>query len=195
MSGRRQDKYGLIYFIIDFILHIDVHLAEAGRGVRRLGVRYFVLILFCETGTVVTPFLPGDSLLLSPGRWLRWKPTISNVHVMVALMLIAAIVGDAVNCTIGRLFGEKLFSIRIRKFSAAVIWIKPTSFMKNTAVKHIVLARFGIRRQNLCAVCGRMGHMSYRHFAALITSSARCCGSAALCLRRLFLRYDTVDSG
>ena len=49
----------LIYFLIDFIPHIDVHLAEAGRGVRRLGLCHSVLILFCETGLVVTPFLPG----------------------------------------------------------------------------------------------------------------------------------------
>lgn len=66
----------LIYFIIDFILHIDVHLAElvAEYGVWVYAILF--LILFCETGLVVTPFLPGDSLLFV-GRWLRWKPTIS----------------------------------------------------------------------------------------------------------------------
>lgn len=88
------------------------------------------MILFCETGTVVTPFLPGDSLLFVAGALASLETNDLNVHVMVALMLIAAIVGDAVNYTIGRLFGEKLFSNRIRKFSAVVIWIKPTSFMK-----------------------------------------------------------------
>ncbi len=67
----------LIYFIIDFILHIDVHLAElvAEYGVWVYAILF--LILFCETGPVVTPFLPGDSLLFVAGRWLRWKPTIS----------------------------------------------------------------------------------------------------------------------
>ena len=66
----------LIYFLIDFILHIDVHLAElvAEYGVWVYAILF--LILFCETGLVVTPFLPGDSLL--PERWHHWKPTIST---------------------------------------------------------------------------------------------------------------------
>ncbi|MBA1814545.1 hypothetical protein G9H23_26910, partial [Escherichia coli] len=67
-------------------------------------------ILFCETGLVVTPFLPGDSLLFVAGALASLETNDLNVHMMVVLMLIAAIVGDAVNYTIGRLFGDKLFS-------------------------------------------------------------------------------------
>ncbi len=69
----------LIYFLIDFILHIDVHLAElvAEYGVWVYAILF--LILFCETGLVVTPFLPGDShCCLLPERWHHWKPTIST---------------------------------------------------------------------------------------------------------------------
>ena len=66
------------------------------------------LILFCETGLVVTPFLPGDSLLFVAGALSALPTNDLNVHLMVLLMVIAAIVGDAVNYTIGRLFGEKL---------------------------------------------------------------------------------------
>lgn len=68
----------LIYFLIDFILHIDVHLAElvAEYGVWVYAILF--LILFCETGLVVTPFLPGDSLLFVPERWHHWRPTIST---------------------------------------------------------------------------------------------------------------------
>ncbi len=67
----------LIYFLIDFILHIDVHLAElvAEYGVWVYAILF--LILFCETGLVVTPFLPGDCCLL-PERWHHWRPTIST---------------------------------------------------------------------------------------------------------------------
>ena len=68
------------------------------------------MILFCETGLVVTPFLPGDSLLFVAGALASLETNDLNVHMMVVLMLIAAIVGDAVNYTIGRLFGDKLFS-------------------------------------------------------------------------------------
>ena len=100
----------LIHFLIDFILHIDVHLAEL---VAQYGVWVYAilfLILFCETGLVVTPFLPGDSLLFVAGALSALPTNDLNVHLMVLLMVIAAIVGDAVNYTIGRLFGEKLFS-------------------------------------------------------------------------------------
>lgn len=100
----------LIYFFIDFILHIDVHLAElvAEYGVWVYAILF--LILFCETGLVVTLFLLGDLLLFVAGALALLETNDFNVYMMVVLMLIAAIVGDAVNYTIGRLFGEKLFS-------------------------------------------------------------------------------------
>lgn len=109
----------LIHFLIDFILHIDVHLAEL---VAQYGVWVYAilfLILFCETGLVVTPFLPGDSLLFVAGALSALPTNDLNVHLMVLLMVIAAIVGDAVNYTIGRLFGEKLFREVAIKWSAA----------------------------------------------------------------------------
>lgn len=97
----------IIKFLIDFILHIDVHLAElvAQYGMWVYGILF--LILFCETRLMGTPFLPGDSLLFVADVL---SSNNLNVHTMVALMMIAAILGDAVNYTIGRLFGEKLFS-------------------------------------------------------------------------------------
>lgn len=68
----------LIYFLIDFILHIDVHLAElvAEYGVWVYAILF--LILFCETGLVVTPFLPVIHCCLLPERWHHWRPTIST---------------------------------------------------------------------------------------------------------------------
>ncbi|MGL4859309.1 MAG: hypothetical protein ACRC5A_06130, partial [Enterobacteriaceae bacterium] len=97
------------WFLIDFILHIDVHLAElvAQYGVWVYGILF--LILFCETGLVVTPFLPGDSLLFVAGALAALPGNDLNVHLMILLMLSAAIVGDAVNYTIGHLFGDRLF--------------------------------------------------------------------------------------
>ncbi|STJ43442.1 inner membrane protein [Escherichia coli] len=142
----------LIYFLIDFILHIDVHLAElvAEYGVWVYAILF--LILFCETGLVVTPFLPGDSLLFVAGALASLETNDLNVHMMVVLMLIAAIVGDAVNYTIGRLFGEKLFSNPNSKFSVAVISTKPISFMRNMAAKRLfspVLCRSSERSPRL----------------------------------------------
>lgn len=121
----------LIYFLIDFILHIDVHLAElvAEYGIWVYAILF--LILFCETGLVVTPFLPGDSLLFVAGALSALPTNDLNVHLMVALMIVAAIVGDAVNYTIGRLFGKNFSVTRTPKFSAAATWIKP---MRSTSV-------------------------------------------------------------
>ncbi|MGO3398521.1 MAG: hypothetical protein ACTINL_18650, partial [Serratia proteamaculans] len=100
----------IIKFVIDFILHIDVHLAELVAQYGMWVYAILFLILFCETGLVVTPFLPGDSLLFVAGALAALPTNDLNVHTMVALMIGAAILGDAVNYTIGRLFGEKLFS-------------------------------------------------------------------------------------
>lgn len=146
----------LIYFIIDFILHIDVHLAElvAEYGVWVYAILF--LILFCETGLVVTPFLPGDSLLFVAGALASLETNDLNVHVMVALMLIAAIVGDAVNYTIGRLFGEKLFSNPNSKIFRRSYLDKTHQFYENTAVNYHSRS-LRADRQNLCAVCGRDG--------------------------------------
>ncbi len=104
-----EDFMEFITFIIDFILHIDVHLAELVRDYGTWVYGILFLILFCETGLVVTPFLPGDSLLFVAGAISSLDSNDLNVHLMVALMITAAIIGDAVNYAIGRIFGEKLF--------------------------------------------------------------------------------------
>ena len=130
----------LIYFLIDFILHIDVHLAElvAEYGVWVYAILF--LILFCETGLVVTPFLPGDSLLFVAGALASLETNDLNVHMMVVLMLIAAIVGDAVNYTIGRLFGEKLFSNPNSKIFRRSYLDKTHQFYEKHGGKTIILA-------------------------------------------------------
>ena len=86
-----------IHFIIDFILHIDVHLAElvANYGVWVYAILF--LILFCETGLVVTPFLPGDSLLFVAGALSALPTNDLNVHIMVVLLVVAAVLGDGVD--------------------------------------------------------------------------------------------------
>ena len=94
--------------LIDFILHIDQHLQSlsAEYGVWIYAILF--LIVFCETGLVVTPFLPGDSLLFAAGAISALGNM--NIHLMVAILLAAAILGEAVNFAIGKYFGEKLFS-------------------------------------------------------------------------------------
>ena len=155
----------LISFLIDFILHIDVHLAEL---VAQYGVWIYAilfLILFCETGLVVTPFLPGDSLLFVAGALSALPSNDLNVHLMVVLMVIAAIIGDAVNYTIGRLFGEKLFSNPNSKIFRRSYLDKTHQFYEKHGGKTIILARFVPIVRTFAPFVAGMGHMSYRHFA------------------------------
>lgn len=156
----------IIKFVIDFILHIDVHLAElvAQYGMWVYGILF--LILFCETGLVVTPFLPGDSLLFVAGALAALPTNDLNVHTMVALMIGAAILGDAVNYTIGRLFGEKLFSNPNSKIFRRSYLDKTHQFYEKHGGKTIILARFVPIVRTFAPFIAGMGHMSYRHFAA-----------------------------
>lgn len=155
-----------IRFVIDFILHIDVHLAElvAQYGIWVYGILF--LILFCETGLVVTPFLPGDSLLFVAGTLAALPTNDLNVHTMVVLMVIAAIIGDAVNYTIGRVFGEKLFSNPDSKIFRRAYLDKTHQFYEKHGGKAIILARFVPIVRTFAPFVAGMGKMSYRHFAA-----------------------------
>ncbi|ELX2269828.1 TPA: DedA family protein [Yersinia enterocolitica] len=155
-----------IRFVIDFILHIDVHLAElvAQYGVWVYGILF--LILFCETGLVVTPFLPGDSLLFVAGALASLPSNDINVHIMVALMVTAAILGDAINYTIGRVFGEKLFSNPDSKIFRRSYLNKTHQFYEKHGGKAIILARFVPIIRTFAPFVAGMGKMSYRHFAA-----------------------------
>lgn len=154
-----------IHFLVDFILHIDVHLAEL---VAQYGIWIYAilfLILFCETGLVVTPFLPGDSLLFVAGALAALPGNDLNVHLMVTLLVIAAILGDAVNYTIGRLFGEKLFSNPNSKIFRRSYLDKTHAFYDRHGGKTIILARFVPIVRTFAPFVAGMGHMSYRHFA------------------------------
>ncbi|WP_159564870.1 DedA family protein [Budvicia diplopodorum] len=155
-----------ITFLIDFILHIDVHLAQifADYGIWVYGILF--LILFCETGLVVTPFLPGDSLLFVAGALSALPTNDINVHAMVVLMIAAAILGDAVNYTIGRIFGEKLFRNPNSKIFRKSYLDKTHAFYEKHGGKTVILARFVPIVRTFAPFVAGMGHMSYRHFAA-----------------------------
>ena len=109
-----QPLLELVAFLWDLLVHLDRHLAEV---IRDYGAWVYVilfLVIFCETGLVVTPILPGDSLLFVAGGLAALGGM--NVHLLVALLVIAAILGDAVNYAIGRYFGRHLFTDRASRY-------------------------------------------------------------------------------
>lgn len=156
----------LIHFLIDFILHIDVHLAEL---VAQYGVWVYAilfLILFCETGLVVTPFLPGDSLLFVAGALSALPTNDLNVHLMVLLMVIA--VSSAMRSTtpLAGCSVKSCSAIRTQRYSVAAIWIKPTAFTNVTAGKPLSGALCA-DSPNLRAVCGGNGAYVLSSFCSL----------------------------
>src|SRR3989344_479071 len=129
----------IIKFLIDFIIHIDVHL---GTIISSYGLVTYVilfLIIFMETGLVFTPFLPGDSLLFAAGAFAALGSL--NIWVLFFLMAVAAILGDTANYWIGYFFGKKIVSHP--KIPIDESHIKETQkFFHKHGGKTIILARF-----------------------------------------------------
>lgn len=154
-----------IQFFIDFVLHIDTQLpmlvAEYGIWIYAI---LFILI-FCETGLVLTPFLPGDSLLFVAGTVAAIGTNNMDVHLLVLLLITAAILGDASNYIIGRFFGEKLFSNPNSKIFKQSYLEKTHAFYEKHGGKTIIIARFVPIVRTFAPFVAGMGHMSYRHFA------------------------------
>ncbi len=122
------------------------------------------LIIFCETGLVVTPFLPGDSLLFLAGAIAVRPDNPLHIYFLVAILIIAAIIGDAVNYTIGRFFGKKLFSNPDSKIFKQEYLIKTNKFYEKHGGKTIILARFVPIVRTFAPFVAGMGKMSYKHF-------------------------------
>ncbi|MDR2057356.1 MAG: DedA family protein [Dysgonamonadaceae bacterium] len=150
--------------LIDFILHIDVHLAELVRdyGLWIYGILF--VIIFCETGLVVTPFLPGDSLLFVAGTLAAVGENHISVHLMILLLVIAAILGDASNYFIGKFFGEKLFRDPNSKIFRQSYLEQTHSFYEKHGGKTIIIARFIPIVRTFAPFVAGMGRMTYLRF-------------------------------
>jgi len=148
---------------IDFFLHLDVHLAEiiARFGAGAYGILF--LIVFCETGLVVTPFLPGDSLLFAAGAFAALG-SFELVPLML-LLIVAAIAGDTVNYWIGARIGPRAFSGNVR-FLKQEYLVRTTEFYERHGGKTIVLARFIPIVRTFAPFVAGVGRMHYGRFLA-----------------------------
>lgn len=122
------------------------------------------IIIFCETGLVVTPFLPGDSLLFLAGTIAHRANNDLNVISLLLILSVAAVLGDAMNYTIGRFFGKKLFSNPNSKIFKQVYLEKTNKFYEKHGGKTIILARFVPIVRTFAPFVAGMGKMTYRHF-------------------------------
>jgi membrane-associated protein len=129
----------LVAYLISFVLHIDRHLFELAANYGTWIYAILFLIVFCETGLVVTPFLPGDSLLFACG--VLAGADLLGYPQIVGVLLTAGILGDAVNYRIGRYVGPAIFKKDTRFIKKAHL-IKAHAFYERHGGKAIVLARF-----------------------------------------------------
>jgi len=144
--------------IILFILHMDTYLATFIQSYGNLVYVLLFLIIFMETGFVLTPFLPGDSLLFISGTFATSGAL--NVYLLVLLLSIASTLGDSVNYFIGHYFGEKVF----KKFIKQEHLEKTKLFFHQHGKKTIVLARFVPIIRTFAPFIAGIGKMNYSTF-------------------------------
>jgi membrane-associated protein len=149
--------------VIDFILHVDRHL---GAFIAAYGTWTYALlfaIIFCETGLVVTPFLPGDSLLFAAGAMAARPDLHLNVWVLVVLLSVAGILGDTLNYTLGRKLGIRVFSWKL-PFVKPEYLERTSRFYEKYGAKTIVLARFVPIVRTFAPFVAGIGKMRYATF-------------------------------
>jgi membrane-associated protein len=145
----------LIPTLIDFILHIDTHLVVLIQNYGSLVYLLLSFIIFMETGFILTPFLPGDSLLFISGTIAATGAL--NIYLLFLLLTLAAIVGDNLNYWIGRYLGEKVFSRFIKPEHIE----KTKLFFHHHGKKTIILARFIPIIRTFTPFVAGIGKMNY----------------------------------
>ena len=149
--------------LIDFILHIDEHLQEIIRNYGGLTYLILFLIVFAETGLVVTPILPGDSLLFAAGTFAALGSL--DPVLLTVLLIVAAVVGDGVNYWIGHWIGPKAFSGKVPWLRQD--YLKRTeAFYEKHGGKTIILARFVPIVRTFAPFVAGVGQMQYGRFLA-----------------------------
>jgi membrane-associated protein len=154
-----------VEYIIDFInifLHLDKYLSEI---IQSYGyATYFILfvIIFCETGLVVLPFLPGDSLLFAAGTFAAKGDF--NLGLLFLILALAAVLGDSVNYEIGRYFGPKLVNQQNNRFFNKEHVERTHEFYEKYGAKTIIIARFVPIIRTFAPFVAGIGDMTYRKF-------------------------------
>ena len=152
--------------LTDFILHIDRHLAEI---IASYGLWTFVvlfLIIFAETGLVIAPFLPGDSLLFATGAFCAKPETGLNVHLMALVLFVAAFLGDTVNYWIGAKVGPAVFKRNDSIFLRKKHLERAHTFFEKYGGRAIILARFVPIVRTFVPFVAGAGSMTYSRFIA-----------------------------
>ncbi len=155
---------------IDFVVHLDRHLAALAHDYGTWIYAILFLIVFAETGLVVTPFLPGDSLLFVAGTVAAAGSM--NVHVMAAVLIAAAVLGDSLNYAIGHYLGPRVFRYEDSWFFKKAYVERTHAFFERHGGKTIVIARFMPIVRTYAPFVAGIGRMQYSRFLAFNVAGA-----------------------
>ena len=170
--------------LLDFILHVDAHLLEfiTDYGVWIYAILF--LIIFVETGLVVMPFLPGDSLLFAAGA-LAASTGAMNPYILVILLFTAAVLGDTLNYHIGKFIGPRVFEIESRFINKKHLTYTQKFFEKHGG-KTIIFARFIPFARTFAPFVAGAGSMNYKYFLTYNAVGAICWVGSFITLGYLF---------
>lgn len=152
----------LMQYLFDFILHIDVHLGEIIRSYGLWAYAILFIIIFCETGLVVTPLLPGDSLLFAAGTFAATGSL--DIWWLCVLLSVAAIAGDTVNYWMGAYVGPRVFSGEKTRFLNREYLERTHQFYERYGGKTIIFARFVPIIRTFAPFVAGIGSMTYGKF-------------------------------
>ncbi len=170
--------------LIDFILHVDDHLLEfiTNYGIWIYAILF--LIIFVETGLVVMPFLPGDSLLFAAGA-LAASTGVMDPFVLVILLFTAAVLGDTLNYHVGKFIGPRVFEIESRFINQKHLHYTQKFFQKHGG-KTIIFARFVPFARTFAPFVAGAGNMNYKLFLSFNVIGAICWVGSFITLGYLF---------
>jgi membrane-associated protein len=152
----------LLAKFFDLLVHLDKHLLDIARDYGPGIYAFLFLIVFCETGLVVTPFLPGDSLLFVAGTLAAGG--VMNVHALVLLLIAAAVIGDSVNFAIGRWIGPRVFRYDDSWFFKKAYVERTHRYFERYGGRTIIIARFVPVVRTYAPFVAGVGAMPYRRF-------------------------------
>lgn len=155
----------LLTQLLDYVLHLERHLDALVQSFGPWVYAVMFLVIFCETGLVVTPFLPGDSLLFALGA-LSARPDGLNLWLLICMLIVAAILGDSVNYWFGSLLGPRIFRGENVRFLNRKHLERTHEFYERYGGKTIILARFVPIVRTFAPFVAGMGRMTYRRFMA-----------------------------
>lgn len=151
--------------LIDIFLHLDRHLNQVATDYGPWMYAILFFIVFCETGLVVTPILPGDSLLFAAGALAASEGSPLNLPLLIGLLIVAAVLGDAVNYYVGHYLGPKVFRYEDSWFLNKKHLLKAQEFYEKYGGLTIVVARFMPIIRTFAPFVAGIGAMNYRRFA------------------------------